>query len=368
MASVWLFLVVTAGTVLACCNALVCTNLTLSSSQDQRVLVQFQKTSQEVFILQTLPEMGDLYEQVYMQSKGVLQGNKVASVPYTVNAYNALYYRPYPKQASAEGPLSTFYYRSFILPSSGPAQVSDPCWVKVVVQASNNLPFSGGAGQCLKFDGADDHVYTPIQDFPESAITVSMWIKTLGARKKGEVPLSFISYAGIEFEIRDLNDVRVVRGNNVTQGAGFSVNDGKWHQLGVTWNISGTVQLFIDGRLVHRTTLPVGPPIAFSGDLILGQSGSVNYTSARQLWRASAQSASTFSAYSSSYEQLIIVNRMEALEEIVTSSGEYRQRQPAFLQGIPKVGAGSMITSLTPGGRDAAAEEARSITRDPSRG
>eukprot|EP00960_Hanusia_phi_P072797 767878-Hanusia_phi.AAC.4 len=337
MVSRWLC-ALTTGLVLSCSHALVCTNLTLSSSQDQRVVIQFQRTSQEVFILQTLPDMGALYEQVFAQGRGVVQGDKIGSTPFTVNSYNALYYRPYPKLFSAAGePLSTFYYRSFLVPSSGPAELSEQCWVKIIVTASNNLPFSGGAGQCLKFDGADDHVYTPVQDFPESAITVSMWIKTLGTRRKGQVPLSFISFTGTEFEIRDLDNVRVVRGNNVTEGAGFSVNDGQWHQLGVTWDLSGNVQLFIDGRLVHKTSLPIGPPIAFSGDLILGQSGSVNYTSARQLWRASAFSTSTFSSYTSSYEQTLIVDRMEALEEIVTSSGEYRQRQPAFLQGIPKV-------------------------------
>ena len=48
--------------------------------------------------------------------------------------------------------------------------------------------------------------------------------------------LSYVSTGGREIEIRDLNDVRLLRGTNETASAGVSVNDGKWHQVGVPIN------------------------------------------------------------------------------------------------------------------------------------
>ena len=106
-----------------------------------------------------------------------------------------------------------------------------------------------------------------------------MWLRTLGRRQPGQTVLSFVSSGGREFEIRDLNDVQVLRGGNATVSARISVNDGKWHQLGVTWQVDGRVRLYTDCRLVQKTSLAAGPAIPAVGSLILGQSTSVTYAS-----------------------------------------------------------------------------------------
>ena len=82
--------------------------------------------------------------------------------------------------------------------------------------------FSGDAGQTLFFDGADDHVHSEVYVFPRVALTVNMWVRTLGRKRVGQTVLSFIIKerksrissslpVGRELEIRDLNDVRKSR-------------------------------------------------------------------------------------------------------------------------------------------------------------
>ena len=332
---VWALLLLSLPTLL---RGLVCTNLTFFSRQDVLVEVTFPAGTVK---LRTLPGNGTLYVQ---ERRGVakqrVQGEEIDSVPFDVDSFNVIYYRPFPKLLSETEalPLSEFEYDLTTSSFDGSALLSETCWVRVFVSAfsETNLPFSGAAGQALLFDGADDHVHAQVYTFPSEALTISMWLRTLGRRQPGQTVLSFVSSGGREFEIRDLNDVQVLRGGNATASARISVNDGKWHQLGVTWQVDGRVRLYVDGRLVHKTSLAAGPAIPAVGSLILGQSASVTYASARDLFRKESLATATHGSATTDAEKQLIVNRMEAMSIVRTSDAAYRERSPAFMQGVPR--------------------------------
>ena len=215
---------------------------------------------------------------------------------------------------------------------------SDKCWVRLFVSAyaDTTLPFSGAAGQALFFDGADDHVHSPVIAFPTKAFTISMWIRTVGRRRPGQTVFSFVSKSGRELEIRDLNDLRLLRGMNETSSSGVSVNDGQWHQLGVSWRLDGRVRMYVDGRIVHKTQMPVGPALPAAGSIILGQSAAVNYSSPRELYREEMLATATHGTATTANEKLLIVNRMEILSQVRTSDANYKDRSPDYLQGVER--------------------------------
>ena len=270
-----------------------------------------------------------------------MQGEEITKTPFVVSESKIIYYRPFPKHVGSTltTPMSEFFYRAEQASYDGRSQLlSEHCWIRVTVQMypETTYPFSGAAGQALYLDGADDHVHAPVVDFPTTAFTVSLWVRTVGRRRPGQSVLSYVSPGGRELEIRDLNDVRLLRGTNESASAGVSVNDGKWHQLAVTWQVDGRVRLFVDGRCAFKSSLPPGPPLPSSGSLILGQSAAVNYTSARESFRRQQLASATHGGWTSSHEKTLVVNRIEALSEIRSSDRAYRDRPPAFLQGVPR--------------------------------
>lgn len=184
------------------------------------------------------------------------------------------------------------------------------------------------------FDGADDHVHAPVVAFPAKALTISMWLRTLGRRRPGQTVLSFVSKGSREFEIRDLDDVRILRGMNESSSSRVSVNDGKWHQLGVSWRIDGRLRLYVDGRLVYKTQLPAGEALPAAGSIILGQSAAVNYSSPRDLFREDMLASATYGKWTTANEKLLLVNRIEAMSQVRTSDANYKDRSPRYLQGV----------------------------------
>jgi hypothetical protein len=119
-----------------------------------------------------------------------MQGEAIAEQPFALRQFNIIYYRPFPKQVSPTlaQPLSEFFYGVEQAAYDGSAQLqSERCWVRVTVQMypETTYPFSGAAGQALFFDGADDHVHTPVVAFPATAFTVSLWVRTAGRRRPG---------------------------------------------------------------------------------------------------------------------------------------------------------------------------------------
>jgi hypothetical protein len=335
-----------AALLLPSAKALDCTNLTYASKQDLQIEIAFTvfPSSQNVqTVLITLPSNGTIYEQeIALGSEfgGLrMQGEEIRTVPFGVSQLNIIYYRPFPKQVAE--PLSEFFYGfEQAVPNDGSTKLkSQRCWIRISVamHPETTYPFSGDAGQALFFDGADDHVHSEVYAFPRVALTVSMWVRTLGRKRAGQTVLSFISPAGRELEIRDLNDVRLLRRANETASTAISVNDGTWHHLAVTWQLDGRVKVYVDGRLVHRTILPRGQPLPSIGSVILGQSASVNHTSARDMFRAESRVSATHAQLATtSREKTLIVNRKEALAQMRTSDASYREREPAFLQGVPR--------------------------------
>ena len=316
-------------------------------------------------ILRRLPRYGVLYEPEAPGPGQLVQGEEIKITPFVLRSpQNMVYYRPFPKLVSldAETPLSEFQYSLEQTSFDGSVQLQSQvfivgfcvqngmqadtsvlnfqqtCWVRLIVSAypESTRPFSGAAGQALFFDGADDHVYAKITSFPSNALTVSMWIRTLGHRRAGQTVLSYLSTAGRELEIRDLNDVRVLRKRDETLGAHVSVNDGRWHQLGVTWQVDGRVRLYVDGRLVHKAVLPASSGMPPGGSLLLGQSGAVDYISARDLFREAARSSQTHGPATTSAEKTLLVNRIESLAQIRTSDGAWRTRSAAMTEGLPR--------------------------------
>ena len=94
--------------------------------------------------------------------------------------------------------------------------------------------------------------------------------------------------------------------------------------------------MFVDGRRVCKTHVGSGPGIPPAGDLILGQSAAVNYSSARDIFRQQKLISDTYPGVTTDAEKVLIVNRIEALGQIRTSDGGYRERPPSYLQGVPR--------------------------------
>eukprot|EP00292_Cryptomonas_paramecium_P020370 CAMPEP_0113712588 /NCGR_PEP_ID=MMETSP0038_2-20120614/31480_1 /TAXON_ID=2898 /ORGANISM="Cryptomonas paramecium" /LENGTH=184 /DNA_ID=CAMNT_0000639141 /DNA_START=10 /DNA_END=560 /DNA_ORIENTATION=+ /assembly_acc=CAM_ASM_000170 len=159
-----------------------CLNVSASGTADSQINIRFPVSASISVHILSRASNGLLYEQIEVSSTSRVQGSLIETFPFTLveMVQPGAYFRPYP-QASGT-PLSMFTFSLSTLTISGTEITSGICYVFINVEAFNNNPFSGGAGQALQFDGADDHVYAAVSLFPSSYLTVSMWLKSDSSR------------------------------------------------------------------------------------------------------------------------------------------------------------------------------------------
>ena len=128
-------------------------------------------------------------------------------------------------------------------------------------------------GACLRLDGGSDAVKLgTMLDFPESELSVCLWVKSTATNAKG----TLLSYATDDhhnaFTLFDHRNVSVYLGNRFERDTGVSSSDGQWHHIAVCWRSGdGQIVLYRDGAEAHRDTLAPGARIRSGGSLMLGQ-------------------------------------------------------------------------------------------------
>jgi prepilin-type N-terminal cleavage/methylation domain-containing protein len=143
----------------------------------------------------------------------------------------------------------------------------------------NNLTVNGVtedgscvSGSCYFFDGttADYLIINPINNFPVDQFSISVWVNSSNASTEG----SMVSYASTH---SDNELLFYLYGSTISiyavfQATGFTVNDGKWHNIFFTWrNTDGSVRFYKDGGLLSSNTLSIGNTMINGGSLVFGQ-------------------------------------------------------------------------------------------------
>ena len=140
---------------------------------------------------------------------------------------------------------------------------------------------TGGAGaDTFIFDTVKSHVvlngttssYVRMSDtavMPTTAMSIEVSFRTTDTKSAGIMSYAVSANAN---EIILLNpkslDIYI---DNIAFKTGLAFNDGEWHDLVVTWNQSGQVQLYDGGTLVYSHTIFVGTVLTANGVVILGQ-------------------------------------------------------------------------------------------------
>jgi len=124
----------------------------------------------------------------------------------------------------------------------------------------------------LSFDGSTNYVMkNTFNNFPVKEITAEFWMKSSNTTKSG-TPISYArSGMDNEFLIYNYGGFYIYIGG-VSVSTGISANDGKWHQIVVSWKSSdGSTRFYKDGKLVYSGTLQTGYSIVGGGCLVIGQ-------------------------------------------------------------------------------------------------
>ena len=128
----------------------------------------------------------------------------------------------------------------------------------------------------MAFPGYNTTDYIQWDDFkhfPATALTVSLWIKTLG-RNPHSTPLSYaVSTDSKAFVLCDVNPLTICLGGGNHKTTTINLDDGFWHHLVITWeNIQGQLNIYKDGQLVNEWIgFQTSHKIPDGGTLILGQ-------------------------------------------------------------------------------------------------
>jgi len=145
------------------------------------------------------------------------------------------------------------------------AGVSD---VKITVSPTNS-----DMSTCLEFDGNDDFVIKkPVASFPDTAMTISFWMKTSDAVNEG-TPISYATDSEYNsFLIYNYRDFSFRVNNQYSGATGVSANDGIWHHIAVTWRSSdGQLNLYKDGIVSFTGNYAAGYSFPGNGALVFGQ-------------------------------------------------------------------------------------------------
>jgi hypothetical protein len=125
----------------------------------------------------------------------------------------------------------------------------------------------------LLFDEETDYaVHKYFEGYPDTALTISFWMKTDDAAYNGTV----ISYATRHETnatlIYNYQDFQIMLGQEASPATGISANDGQWHHIAVTWrSISGETILYKDGQPAWQGTVSVNDTLPQDGFLVFGQ-------------------------------------------------------------------------------------------------
>ncbi|EKX47786.1 hypothetical protein GUITHDRAFT_137172 [Guillardia theta CCMP2712] len=256
-------------------------NQTVTGQQDRMLLVALDSSpSWSSWTILSLPLHGELF--VPVKGTGTYEGNltlgpKVQS-PGTLLPSNLVFFLPFPSEFSCSicdptGVVCTICvpYANFafqVLDGSGSPRRGE---VNIIVKQNSDLPFAGGAGGGIYFDGYDDFAYVSLDPLPTSSLTITMWLKSM-RRRRLQTVFGLFSSRGRELEVNDVTDLRVYRRNEVSASRLIDISDGQWHHLALSWTASsGQLDLYVDGVLRLTDQLAAGEELLGTGELFLGQ-------------------------------------------------------------------------------------------------
>jgi glucose/arabinose dehydrogenase/PKD repeat protein len=216
----------------------------------------------------------------YQFSKWSDNGARTHTV--TVPASNTTYTATY-TALSCSGPS----YRSAVLADAPAtywrlAETGPSAWD--ITFNGNNATYNGGVTQgvagalagdsnaAIQLDGNNDYVIrNPMANFPTTAITTELWIRTSDTTKDAGI-LTYASANDVDdWGLRDARNLRITE-NGAFVTTGVALNDGNWHHVAVTWRSSdGATVVYKDGAPVWLGVLHPGVPITTGGAVVLGQ-------------------------------------------------------------------------------------------------
>ena len=125
----------------------------------------------------------------------------------------------------------------------------------------------------MNFDGKDEVAKVKNFPFPSGDFTVACWFR-INSQKSQPNPISYAtSNNDNSFTIHNPKSLGIFLGGASTDTLQFSLNDGKWHHLAVTWKkTSGTLTVYADGK--EKAVVPdfqAGTDIPQGGTLVLAQ-------------------------------------------------------------------------------------------------
>jgi hypothetical protein len=128
-------------------------------------------------------------------------------------------------------------------------------------------------GYGLLFGGGNDYaIENPFTGFPNTAATVSFWMKSDDTANNG-TPFSYaVTGSDNHLTLYNYRNFVIYIAGQTTGNTGVSANDGQWHHIAVTWrNSDGQVKLYKDGMPVYTGTIATGLMLTSGGALVLGQ-------------------------------------------------------------------------------------------------
>ena len=213
-------------------------------------------------------EVGGSYFQ------GDIDELRVYSYPQEVDEIRKLMEEAY---APEPHPESLVYYRSFDELASGTVQVF--------------MPVAGENGFALNFDGTFEMTSAPAQSIAFNATyTATVWVNVPSssaeaAKNMGIMGIKSVFAVGLNSESKlEATAYGRVAGSSVTATSNMEIADGAWHQIALTFNGDGTLNLFVDGELLTSSTATASllPAMPSSGsELVVGGSGNSVYTDSK---------------------------------------------------------------------------------------
>ncbi len=122
----------------------------------------------------------------------------------------------------------------------------------------------GDVNRSVYMDTVNQRISTVYYNFPDTALTISLWLKTDGGQNAALFDY-FVS--GIEdvFKIANPQNITVFI-NNDSIKTGLNIDDGSWHHLAVSWrNTDGQLKVYDMGELAFNQKFLAGDFITESG-------------------------------------------------------------------------------------------------------
>ena len=146
--------------------------------------------------------------------------------------------------------------------------------VPAMENATNTPPKAGImiGGAALDFQTADHRmVVSGFKDFPTTAVTVSLWMKSVHDKPAGILSYAVPGDHDNELLLFDQNKLEIFIGDKLLD-TGIDFCDGKWHHVALSWQSSdGKIILYRDGIPVFTTTHQSGYSLIPGGMLVLAE-------------------------------------------------------------------------------------------------